>query len=339
MLAPALLLLAGLTAAAPPEDALRVELLPRAQAGQGQPELRVHALEALRSLSLELAPRSGGKPLRQRAGALAAGASHAFPLKLARPGEETLAGALVARLADGRVARLPLELAVALLAPLEVTVAAADLDLDAREVTVRASRPLASVVVAVVDDTGEPAAEASQEVAGDPVAGYRVTWAATPGRPVRLTVTGRDAHGFFAGIELYPWRVDIPHEEVLFRSGLAELDANEVPKLEATYALLDEAVRRYGRLAPIRLFVAGHTDSVGDAAANRALSQQRARALGRWFRRRGLAIPVLFTGLGEDALLVETADEVDEPRNRRAEYIVSVDAPPVRAGAPFRPLD
>jgi len=189
----------------------------------------------------------------------------------------------------------------------------------------------------VTDESGADGGTEVVAVSGDGREGYRVGWPAA--RALRLSVTGHDADGFFAGIDLFPWRVDVPHEEVNFRSGLADVDAGEVPKLEATYALLAETVRRFGHLAPIRLFVAGHTDTVGEGAANRALSEARARALGRWFRKRGLRIPVLFAGFGEDTPLVATPDETDEPRNRRAEYIVAVEAPPVRGGLAFRPLD
>ena len=99
------------------------------------------------------------------------------------------------------------------------------------------------------------------------------------------------------------------------------------------------AIQKYGKLATIKLFIAGHTDTVSDAAYNRTLSNDRARAIGRWFKQRGVGIPIRFAGFGEDVLLVQTPDETDEPRNRRAEYIVAVDPPPVSGQVAFRPLD
>ena len=71
----------------------------------------------------------------------------------------------------------------------------------------------------------------------------------------------------------------------------------------------------------------GHTDSVGDPASNRKLSFNRAKAIAGYFRARGLSLPIYYVGMGEDAPAVDAPDETDEPRNRRAQYIVSVDAP------------
>ena len=69
--------------------------------------------------------------------------------------------------------------------------------------------------------------------------------------------------------------------------------------------------------------VIGHTDSVGSATANDALSLQRAEAIRRELLQRGI-VPenVQASGRGERELLVPTADNVAEPRNRRVEIIV-----------------
>ena len=75
------------------------------------------------------------------------------------------------------------------------------------------------------------------------------------------------------------------------------------------------------------LFVAGHTDTVGGASENFALSQKRARAIGDHLKRHGVKLPVYIMGLGEAALAVETGDEIDEARNRRAVYVLSNAAP------------
>ena len=62
----------------------------------------------------------------------------------------------------------------------------------------------------------------------------------------------------------------------------------------------------------MRLYVAGHTDTVGPDAKNRKLSLDRARAIAAYFRKKGLTIPIAFAGFGEDVLKVKTADSVDE---------------------------
>jgi len=69
--------------------------------------------------------------------------------------------------------------------------------------------------------------------------------------------------------------------------------------------------------------VIGHTDSVGAQAANDSLSLQRAESIRRELIRRGIpAENVQASGRGERELLVSTADNVAEARNRRVEIIV-----------------
>jgi outer membrane protein OmpA-like peptidoglycan-associated protein len=118
----------------------------------------------------------------------------------------------------------------------------------------------------------------------------------------------------------------IPHEEVNFRFDSAQIDDPEKPKLEASFGRITEALAKHAEIH-VTLFIAGHTDTVGDAGYNLRLSRLRAQSISKWFRQRGLRIPIAFEGFGEYALLVKTADEVDEPRNRRVDYILSVDEP------------
>lgn len=68
------------------------------------------------------------------------------------------------------------------------------------------------------------------------------------------------------------------------------------------------------------LVLTGHTDSVGAQADNDQLSLQRAQALRDSLLAMGFeAARVTAAGRGERELLVPTADEVAEPRNRRVE--------------------
>jgi outer membrane protein OmpA-like peptidoglycan-associated protein len=332
--------LLSLSGAARAEEAMRVELLPKAQVGLGLPQLLVHADAPLRAVTLQLVRRSDGKKLEQRLPSLEAGATHRFPLKLERPGDEVFAGTLSARTGDGQRAELAVEVTASLLVPLLVTVEKSEVDLEAKALTVRANRPLARVELSVLGDAGGEPVSVEVPVSGPAEAGYRVSWTEAEGRTMRISVRGHDESGFYAGIDLFPWRVDIPHEEVNFRSGSAELDAAELPKLEASFGLLAEAVQKYGALAKIMLFVVGHTDTVGEGASNLALSDQRALAIGRWFKKRGLRIPIRSVGMGEEALLVHTPDATDEVRNRRAEYIVAIEPPALRGPArAWRVLD
>jgi len=76
---------------------------------------------------------------------------------------------------------------------------------------------------------------------------------------------------------------------------------------------------------------------VGAAKYNLALSLKRAQAIAAWFRKMGLALPIAFEGFGEQALRIATPDNTDEPRNRRVDYILSVEDPVLRA-TDFKPV-
>jgi outer membrane protein OmpA-like peptidoglycan-associated protein len=295
----------------------------------------VEALERVRALRLDVKRSPGGRRVRAEAGPLEAGRVHAFPLPLAQPGVARFSGRLTVETRDGE-GSMPLDVEVELLPLLRLDIAREDVDLEARELRLEASRPLEKVKISVISDTGAPLGTTERAAQTDAQGRVVARWEQTPGRVLRISVQGTDRHGFFAGVDLHPWQIDIPHEDVEFPTGEARIPKDEVPKLEASLEKLAAALERYGELAEgVTVFVAGHTDTVGDAEANLDLSERRARAIGAWFREAGLRVPIRFAGFGESMLLVDTPDATDEPRNRRAEYIVAID-PPVFEGRSVR---
>jgi OmpA-OmpF porin, OOP family len=83
--------------------------------------------------------------------------------------------------------------------------------------------------------------------------------------------------------------------------------------------ILDDATQRSGA----DLVITGHTDSTGALAANDALSLKRAKVVAQLLVDKGaVAARVEAVGRGKRELLVPTADEVDEPKNRRVEIMV-----------------
>lgn len=212
--------------------------------------------------------------------------------------------------------------------PLQVSIDKSKVDLNEHHLELRASRDLARVTLKVTGDSGAVLADIERDLsphpAGKPLV---VQWNPSSEEPViRIEVFAYDMDGYYKGIAIVPWTVSIPHEEVNFRTNVSQIDDSEKPKLEASYAKVAEAVAKHPDLH-VTLFIAGHTDTVGDASYNLLLSRQRAQSIAKWFRQRGLKIPIGYEGFGETALLVKTADEVDEPRNRRVDYILSVDEP------------
>ncbi len=69
--------------------------------------------------------------------------------------------------------------------------------------------------------------------------------------------------------------------------------------------------------------VIGHTDTVGSREYNTALSNKRATAVKELLVKRGAeSTAILTTSHGKENPLVPTADNVNEPKNRRVEVVV-----------------
>ncbi len=211
-------------------------------------------------------------------------------------------------------------------------------DLAGHHLELKASRDLSKVAIKVFGDSGNIIADETHDLgpqpAGVPVV---VTW--NPGSDeavVRIEVFAYDVDGYYKGIAITPWSVSIPHEEVNFKTDSAVIEDSEKPKLEASFKKVSEAVAKHPEIRGVTLFIAGHTDTVGEASYNLRLSRMRAQSIARWFRARGLRIAIASEGFGEYALLVKTPDNVDELRNRRVDYILSVDEPGFKVSG-FRP--
>lgn len=85
---------------------------------------------------------------------------------------------------------------------------------------------------------------------------------------------------------------------------------------------LDE-VRRLALDHPdMKLLIEGHTDNVGNPAANRKLSEQRAAAVKAWLVQNGVPAAQLATaGLGDTKPVADNAAEDGRAKNRRVELV------------------
>lgn len=101
-----------------------------------------------------------------------------------------------------------------------------------------------------------------------------------------------------------------------FGAGGSVLTAESESALKNIFA---QAMERPGG----EIVIIGHTDRVGPAESNDELSLQRARAIRELFIERGFpGVRAHAIGRGEREPAVPTADDVDEPRNRRVEIVV-----------------
>jgi outer membrane protein OmpA-like peptidoglycan-associated protein len=315
-------------------DAVSVSLRPQAAVGKGQPALQVHIEEPIAGFEVKL-KRSDGQEVRVKGGG-SPGVTRTLALEQPE-GRFHYEGELVVRFPNAEEASMPLSFDAELLGPPRLTVAPEDVDVAARTLRFTLSRPASRARVTVLMDTGEKAFEGEVPFQGAPAGKpLEVTWPQAEGRVLRISLQAFDTSDFYTSVDLFPWRVDIPHEEVLFASGRAEVPVAERRKLDASQALISDAVARHGRFAELRLYILGHTDTVGDTDSNRELSLQRARAIAAYLRKRGLKLPLFYEGFGEQSLHVATPDETDEAANRRAEYILAVE-PPALSSTPFPP--
>jgi outer membrane protein OmpA-like peptidoglycan-associated protein len=246
-------------------------------------------------------------------------------------------GELTVRFRGSDPATMPLSFDTDLLGPLKLQVHPEDVDLTARTVHFTLSRPAKHAKVEVLMDTGRHAFNGDVKFDGEPSGSpLEVTWPQAEGKVMKISIQAYDTSDFYTSVDLFPWRLDIPHEEVNFPTGSADIPESERAKLDQSLKLLEASVTRYERIIEVRLYVLGHTDTVGATESNRELSLQRARSIATYFRKHGARLPIFYEGFGEQAPRKVTPDETAEPANRRAEYIISVEDP-LLTNAPFAP--
>jgi outer membrane protein OmpA-like peptidoglycan-associated protein len=112
-------------------------------------------------------------------------------------------------------------------------------------------------------------------------------------------------------------RVNLGGDRLSFASGSATLPAGELPDLDRTAELLASRPELTARIE-------GHTDSVGSAALNQSLSQQRAEAVRAALVARGID-PARLTavGIGPDRPIADNATPQGRSQNRRVEILLS----------------
>jgi len=110
-----------------------------------------------------------------------------------------------------------------------------------------------------------------------------------------------------------PQPVSQPREFIIF---FAFNKANLTPEAHRVVQEAAAAAKQYGSA---RILVTGHTDTSGSQAYNMRLSMRRAAAAKAGLVSEGISPGMITTnGKGETELLVQTADGVKEPQNRRA---------------------
>jgi outer membrane protein OmpA-like peptidoglycan-associated protein len=112
-------------------------------------------------------------------------------------------------------------------------------------------------------------------------------------------------------------RPELPeHFTLYFESGGTKLTAESLAQVPQ---ILASAERR----ATADMSVIGHSDTVGRAEVNEALSLKRAQSVADIMQSQGLRVEALSVeSHGKRNLLIPTPDETPEPRNRRVEISI-----------------
>lgn len=107
------------------------------------------------------------------------------------------------------------------------------------------------------------------------------------------------------------------------RTFLVFFDWNRADLTERGRQIISEAAQTRSRQRVTRIEVSGHTDTSGSANYNQGLSERRAATVAAELVRLGVPRNEIVTrGFGQSQLLVQTADNVREPQNRRVEIVL-----------------
>jgi outer membrane protein OmpA-like peptidoglycan-associated protein len=106
------------------------------------------------------------------------------------------------------------------------------------------------------------------------------------------------------------------HYAIFFQSGSAELLPDSKPQIMTIFKAIQDR-------KSCDISVIGHSDRVGDNSTNKDISIKRAESVANVLKTIGLASNCLDVRYyGENDPAVPTADNVDEPKNRRVEIEV-----------------
>jgi outer membrane protein OmpA-like peptidoglycan-associated protein len=107
----------------------------------------------------------------------------------------------------------------------------------------------------------------------------------------------------------------VVEDVVLFATGSAQINPAFVPLLDLGTILLQT-------FPNVTITITAHTDAVGSAESNMALSERRAEAVANYWIERGIAPDrLILDPRGEEDLAIQT--DQAQPENRRVQFLIS----------------
>jgi len=305
-------------------DIVNVHLNDKVPTGKN-PSLVVQVHQDLKSLTLDL-KRDDGKKVHSRLINIPRDSKRTFTIPQEK-GRHRYRGKLIVTFKSGDEGAMNLDFWAEVVAGLGLHANRNELDLENHTLVLRSRRPLVKVQYWVTSDAGKSLDRGSLTVE-KPDTAVKVAWKQKKeAKVLKIKLLATDQDKINEDIELIPWTYAIPHEEVHFETGKWDILPDESPKLDKSYVLLQQGIQKYGKLLEVKLYIAGYTDTVAAADYNQGLSEKRALSIARYLSNKGFKHPIYYQGFGERGLKVPTPDETDEPRNRRAEYVLAAEPP------------
>lgn len=297
----------------------------KSQTDGAMPVLVLEAADIIKKGTVTLKSKTAGSS-RVRLKRMNPGAVKSIALNV-KPGKHTFEVHIEAYGLSDEKATIPLKFEVVRVPPIKIKIDKEAVDTGAGMIPIESNRPVDRIEMKLRTETSHKVFEHQQNFGGKS-GKLTFTWPKKE-KVSAIQLQVYDVDGFWTSVLLEPWFIEIDHEEIVFETGKASWKDEETPKLKKSLAQVKKVMKRHAKHRPdMRLYVAGHTDTVGASSKNQRLSQARARAIAAWFRKNGVNIPVFYQGFGESALAIKTPDNTDEVRNRRAVYVLANAPPP-----------
>jgi hypothetical protein len=299
-------------------------------AGDDQPEILLDPTEAVSSVKIGL-KREDGETTTLNVGAMASGAHRELEVRQPLGSELSYDASFEVVWANKETSKFQMRFKFVRLDELILSFDKEDVDLDKRTMSFSINRPATKVELVIVGENKKTLKTVTKDIKGHPAKKKIHIAYPDPGATILfMDLRIYDQTGGYKGVHLTPVSTSIPHDDVEFDSGKWDIRPGQEHKLKDTKKKLDEAIakfRKAGVNLEFKLYIAGYTDTVGSKSSNQTLSNNRARAIAKWFIDHGVTLDVYYQGFGESVLAKRTPDETDEPRNRRAVYVLATQTP------------
>jgi outer membrane protein OmpA-like peptidoglycan-associated protein len=305
------------------EEVIQVHLDDKVPLGK-KPSLVISVRQSIKQIKIKLT-RSDGKNIELLEKNIPRDSKRTFYIPQ-KKGSYRYNGTLTVTFFGGEEGIMNLGFEATVVSSLSLSASRQDLDLENNSLILKSQQLLKKIDYQITSEEGSIIAKGTQTV-DPPSSTAKVEWKQTTGKVLKINLVAHNTDDIYEDFEMIPWNYYIPHEEIIFDTGKWDIKESELPKLDHSYQILLEGLRRYQKLLDVKLYIAGYTDTVAPADSNLILSQKRAKAIAKYFKNKGFTQPIYYQGFGERGLKVPTSDEVDEPQNRRAEYVLAAEPP------------